>query len=97
SKRDWSSDVCSSDLVVRDLGRALLAGQKGSSEITYDPLILGYTCSPRDRPNALFPSKRAPPVRKYRSRNLKMFCTKNPALITRRSEERRVGTVGNAR
>ena len=60
-----------------------LAGQKGSSEITYDPLILGYTCSPRDRPNALFPSKRTPPVRKYRSRNLKTFCRKNPALITR--------------
>src|SRR2546430_5937217 len=53
----------------RSLTSPTLAGQNGSSEITYDPLIFGEACKPSDLTDALFPSNRNPPVRKYRSLN----------------------------
>src|SRR5436309_12675145 len=62
------------------------AGQNGSSEITYDPLILGYACNPSVFPKALLPSNRTPPVRKYRSRSLNTSWKKNPAFTTRRRD-----------
>src|SRR2546421_10197519 len=112
SDRDWSSDVCSSDLTssspllsgprpgfprlpgrnavcpanapafhvrtasktpgarpakpyaARSLAVPSVAGQKGSSEITYEADSFGYACSPKLLPNALLPSTRNPPLSK---------------------------------
>src|SRR6266516_2822245 len=79
SKPDWPLEVTAVQLrtasnapgarpdhqrAPRSFTSPRFAGQNGSSEITYDPLTLGYACSPRARPKALFPSKRTPPVRK---------------------------------
>src|SRR5439155_18198979 len=79
SKPDWPLDVTARQLrtaskapgarpdhptAPRSFSSPRRAGQNGSSEITYDPLTLGYAWRPSDLPNAVLPSKRTPPVRK---------------------------------
>ena len=51
--------------------------------MTHEPLTFGYVWKPKSSPNALFPSMRAPTVRKYRSLKPNSDCPKAPPVMTR--------------
>src|SRR5699024_11806680 len=87
SKRDWSSDVCSSDLAVQDRCRttepALIAEFGDGREVAChraDEIVAGTL-----KPSDIFPR---PP---HEERTIKESDTLNPVVRAQRSEERRVG------
>src|SRR5699024_11990190 len=93
SKRDWSSDVCSSDLLPSELTAALRAGLRA-----FDRKLAGYTA-----PEAILTgleTRTSSPVRLVRGEHYE--CTQLAGLYpcgegAGRSEERRVGKGGRRR
>src|SRR5690606_40639532 len=89
--RDWSSDVCSSDLVQRPWPAIVPRPPRGSSRTRIDSSSLpGVADDPR-RPRLLVPSL-ASPFTPHRLVSSSHGCLADVG-VRRRSEERRVGNV----
>src|SRR5207247_4710825 len=91
STRDWSSDVCSSDLVVVAAERgwelpATLTMPKGDGP--FPAVVLVHGSGPHDRDESIGPNK---PFRDLAGG----LASRGIAVL--RSEERRVGTEGSRR
>src|SRR5207253_4202579 len=88
--RDWSSDVCSSDLTVRQENGRIFLG----AGVTYAAIVSGLTAF---RPLVLASRSVGSPQIRNRGTVGGNLGTGSPAGDALRSEERRVGKEGRSR